>query len=81
MGSTLKGRNLLPQEQIPTFKSRPYFRRAVSSMEADRKSQKAVFICKNGRKYDNVTGHLNMSQWMLKEIGNDGKSMFMADNL
>lgn len=71
----------LPFPMGSTLKGRPYFRRAVSSMEADRKSQKAVFICKNGRKYDNVTGHLNMSQSMLKEIGNDGKSMFMADNL
>ena len=33
-GSTLKGKNLLPMEQILIFKSRPYFGRVLLSREA-----------------------------------------------
>ena len=43
---TLKGKNLLPQEQIHFFNNRPHFRRGSSSRKAHRKSQKLFLLVK-----------------------------------
>ena len=47
-GSILKGKNLLLNEQIHSFKSRPHFRKLPSSGEAKMNSKK-FFLCKNGK--------------------------------
>ena len=50
-GSTLKGKNLLQEEQILSFQSRPHFQKAMSSMEVNRKSQNFVSIFQKGVKH------------------------------
>ena len=46
--STLKGKNLLLQEQILSYKSRPDFR-GTSSSRKTKEVMKVVPLCKNGR--------------------------------
>ena len=47
-GSILKGKNLLLNELIHSFKSRPHFRKLPSSREAKMNS-KRFLLCKNGK--------------------------------
>ena len=65
--STLKGKNLLPQEQILSLKSRPHvWRLCLWLKQPGRDKQKFVT---NGRKWKNVTYHLCLkyllSTWYL----------------
>ena len=57
--STLKGNNLLPLEQILSFKSRPYFDRAALSKKANKKSQKLFPFIKMIENHGGVLIHLN----------------------
>ena len=50
-GQLKRGKNLLPSEQILSFKSRPKFGRSVLSREANRKSQKSFPFMKMVEKY------------------------------
>ena len=61
MVSTLKGKNLLPEEQILSFQSRLYFGKHWSSREAIRKSQKLFPFAKIVEKHESVSIHLNIS--------------------
>ena len=58
-GSTLKGNNLLPSEQILSFKSRPHFHfvRASLSKEANRKSKKLFPFVKMVENQESVPIH------------------------
>ena len=57
IGSTLKGKNLLLQEQILSIKSRHHLQKALSSKKANRKS---FFFLKMAQKYGPVWIHLEL---------------------
>ena len=60
LGSSHKGENLLPSEQILSFKSRSHFRKTSSSRYANRKSRRKLSPFENMAEKDGgVPIHLN----------------------
>ena len=57
-GLTLKGKNLLHEEQILSFKSNPQFGSARTTREANRKSQKFFPLVNMTEKHGSVHVHL-----------------------
>ena len=64
-GSTLQENNLLPWEQILSFKDRLYFERAAFSRKANRNLQKLLPFVKMIETHGGVPVHLNSRRHMI----------------
>ena len=75
-GATLKEKNLLPWEQLVSFKSRPYFERAALSRKENRNSQKLFPFVKMIESHVRVPRHIKnrhrdiTHMYILKLMGN-----------
>ena len=66
----------MPKEQILSFKSRPQFGRALSSVEANRKSQKLFYLDKRAEKCGGVLIHLSLAANRIRQLSKEGLWLF-----